>query len=67
MKQKLYELDRKNKDLSKTKNMIEQDCRNLTGQLQKDMQENYSQTMMLEKNEKFGKLRAHRYELDKKL
>ena len=67
MKQKLYETDRKVKDISKAKNQIEMDCRNLTSQLQKEMQENYSNTMHLDKNDKFGKLKSDRFELDKKL
>lgn len=64
MKKVLFETEKKFKDTQKVKMQIEADCRNYEGQNMKEMEENYSYKMALDKSEAFGSLGTHRHERD---
>ena len=67
MKKVLFETEKKFKDTQKVKLQIEADCRNYENQNMKEMEENYSYKMALDKSDAFGSLGTHRHDRDLRL
>jgi hypothetical protein len=60
MKKSLYDTEKKFKDTQKAKAGLESDLRGLENEGSREMQENYSMKMKMDKTEHFGKLHEDR-------
>lgn len=66
-KKKVFELDKKLKEVTKNKNLIEADLRGLASQFEKESQENYKNKLNLDNTKEFGDLKHNRFNRDHKL
>lgn len=66
-KKKVFELEKKLKDITKNKNQIEADLRGLAAQFEKESQENYKNKLNLDTTKEFGDLKQSRHTRDHKL